>query len=376
MGDVISQTIPGEDRAKRYSELKHKLSIRKSLLSFCVLFFIFISGLSKEFEKISYSFSHNDYFALLVFVFLIGLVEGVVTFPLSFYSAFIIEHKFNLSNQTLFSYFKEELKGFAVGAVLGIPVILIFYYIIKNYPSVWWLIMGIVLFIFSTLVARIMPVLILPLFYKFKPVENESLNKKILALSEKTGVRIKGVFTFNMSKDTKKANAAFTGLGKSKRIILGDTLLENFTENEIESVFAHELGHYRMKHIRKLLLLSTVITFSGLYLTSLLYSKSLSFFYIPNVWTLSALPLLLLYLFAFFTVISPLSNYVSRRFEWQADKFALQICSDNLSFASALEKLAEQNLSDKNPKKKTEILFHSHPSLSKRIDYAKNFKKS
>ncbi len=372
---MFSQEMSGDELAKKYSELKHKLSIRKSLLSFAVILIIFITGLSREFENMSYSFAHNVYIALLVFTIIIGLIEGVISFPLSFYSSYIVEHKYNLSNQTLFSYFKELFKSFAVGAALGVPVILAFYYILRNYPSQWWLIMGIVLFLFSVVLAELAPVLIFPLFYKFKPVENESLNNKILALCNKTGVKIKGIFTFNMSKDTKKANAAFTGLGKSKRIILGDTLLENFSENEIESIFAHELGHYKRKHNLKLIFFSTIITFAGLFLTSFLYNKSLPLFNIQDNSELSALPLLFLYLSAYFTVVSPLSNYISRKFEWQADKFALQTCTDNISFASALEKLAGQNLADKNPKKRTEILFHSHPALSKRIEFAKSFKK-
>lgn len=371
---MLSQGMSGDEQAKIYSELKHKLSIRKSLLSFTVILIIFITGLSKEFEKFSYSIIDNAYIALLVFTVIIGLVEGVISFPMSFYSSYIIEHKYNLSNQTLLSYFKELFKSFAVGAALGAPVILVFYYILKNYPSQWWLIMGIVLFIFSVVLAELAPVLIFPLFYKFKPLENESLNNKILALCNKTGVKIKGIFTFNMSKDTKKANAAFTGLGKSKRIILGDTLLENFSENEIESIFAHELGHYKRRHNLKLIFFSTIIMFAGLFLTSFLYSKSLPLFNIQDNSELSALPLLFLYLSAYFTVVSPLSNFISRKFEWQADKFALQTCTDNISFASALEKLAGQNLADKNPKKRTEILFHSHPALSKRIEFAKSFK--
>ncbi len=362
-----------EISAKRYSELKQKLSFGNSILSFLIILIIFISGLSRELEKISLNFSDNIYIALLIFVALVSVLEGVFTFPMSFYSGFILEHKYKLSNQTLFSYFKEDLKGLAVGIVLGVPLLLVFFYILKNYPDSWWYILGLFLFFFSILLARISPVIIFPLFYKFKPVENESLNNKIISLCKKTGVTVEGIFTFDMSKDTKKANAAFTGMGKSKRIILGDTLLQNFSEDEIESIFAHELGHYKMKHIRKLLLVSTVLSFTGLYLTSFIYSKTLILLNIENLYTLSVLPLLFLYLSTFYFLISPLSNFISRKFEWQADEYALETCADNNNFASALEKLSLQNLSDKYPKKWIEIFFHSHPSLGKRIEFAKNF---
>jgi STE24 endopeptidase len=364
-----------EISAKRYSEIKQKLSIQKSILSFLIIFLLFITGLSRELEKFSLKHFENIYIAFIIFVACIAVIEGVITFPLSFYSGFILEHKYKLSNQTLFAYIKEDLKGLAVGIVLGLPVLIIFYYILKNYPGSWWFIFGIFLFFFSVLLARIAPVIIFPLFYKFKPVENESLNNKIISLCNKTGVKVEGIFTFDMSKDTKKANAAFTGLGKSKRIILGDTLLQNFSEDEIESIFAHELGHYKMKHVLKLMILSTIMSFTGLYVVSFIYSRTLSVFNIGDVYTLSVLPLLILYLSVFYSLISPLSNYISRKFEWQADNYALQTCTDSFSFMSALEKLSQQNLSDKYPKKWVEFLFHSHPSLGKRIEYAKNFKK-
>ena len=361
--------------AKKYSELKHKLSFGNSLLSFLIILIIFISGLSRTLERISVNFSDNIYIAFLVFVVFVAVLEGILTFPLSFYSGYILEHKYNLSNQTLFSYFKEDLKGVAVGIVLGVPLLLVFFYILKNYPYSWWFILGLFLFFFSVLMARIAPVIIFPLFYKFKPVENESLNNKIISLCKKTGVTVEGIFTFDMSKDTKKANAAFTGMGKSKRIILGDTLLQNFSEDEIESIFAHELGHYKMKHILKLMFTSTVLSFAGLYLTSFFYSQTLISLHIENLYTLSVLPLLFLYLSAFYFLVSPLSNFISRKFEWQADKYALETCKDNNNFASALEKLSSQNLSDKYPNKWIEIFFHSHPSLGKRIEFARNFKK-
>src|SRR5207244_4492708 len=131
----------------------------------------------------------------------------------------------------------------------------LFYYLIRNY-ELWWLYLAIIVWIYSVLLAQIAPVLIFPLFYKFKPIENESLKERIMKLCEKVGFKVKGVYTFDMSKNTKKANAAFTGLGKSKRIILGDTLISGFSEDEIETVFAHELGHYKKGHIKKNILYS------------------------------------------------------------------------------------------------------------------------
>ncbi len=157
------------------------------------------------------------------------------------------------------------MKSLAVGIVLGTPVILLFYYFLLNY-HLWWLWFGCVIIAYSVVLAQIAPVVIFPLFYKFHPISNEALKEKILELCKEVGFKVKGVYVFNMSKTTKKANAAFTGIGRTKRIILGDTLVTGFTEEEILTVFAHELGHYKKGHINKNIMLSFVSTFMMLFL--------------------------------------------------------------------------------------------------------------
>jgi STE24 endopeptidase len=361
--------------AKKYSRTNRILSVVETILVFVILLVLLLTGLSKEIETISYKITHNNYLALLIFLAIIGLAESIINFPIDFYSGYILEHKYSLSNQTIFIYFTEKIKSFAVSLVIGIPAILIFYYVLKNFGTNWWFIVGFAMFFFSVIMGRIAPVLIFPLFYKFKPIEDISIKNKILDLCKKTGVQIKGVFVFDMSKNTKKANAAFTGLGKSKRIILGDTLMEKFNEDEIESVFAHEVGHYKRKHIFKLMFLSTIITFAGLYITSVLYSVSLNSFGFNYIYEISALPLLTLFLSLYGLITTPISNILSKKYEREADKYALDATGNNEAFISAMEKLAEQNLADKEPNKIIEFLFHSHPSLQKRIEYARNYKR-
>jgi STE24 endopeptidase len=364
-----------ESLAKKYSRTHQVLSVIETILFFSIIIFLLFSGLSKDIENISYNYSSNAYIALLIFIGIIGIAESVINFPLDFYSGYILEHKYNLSNQTIFKYFLEKAKGTAVGLVIGLPVILIFYFILINFENYWWLILGLFMFFFSVILARIAPVLIFPLFYKFKPVDDESLNKKIMSICDKTGIKIKGIFVFDMSKNTKKANAAFTGIGKSKRIILGDTLVDKFNEDEIESVFAHEAGHFKKKHILKSMLLSTILTFAGLYITSIFYKSSLNYFGFSNTYDISALPLLALFLSLYGLITTPLASILSRKYEWEADTFALETTGNNDAFISAMEKLAEQNLADKEPNKIIEFLFHSHPSLKKRIDFARNYKR-
>ncbi len=166
----------------------------------------------------------------------------------------------------------------------------------------------------------------------------------------------------------------FTGIGKSKRIILGDTLINNFSESEIETVFAHEMGHYTKKHILKLMTVSTLLSFAGLFITAELYQASLSYFNFESITQIAALPLLFLYLSLYGLITTPISNIQSRKYEWEADTYALQTTMDRDSFISSMEKLADQNLSDKTPNKVIEYLFHSHPSIEKRIQFARDFK--
>jgi STE24 endopeptidase len=361
-------------RAKKYSRTHQILSLTGSIIFFAVLLILIFTGLSKDIEGIAYSYTSNNYLALLIFLGIIGVGQGLINFPLDFYSGYILEHKYDLSNQTITGYFKEKLKGFVLGLVIGIPLMFAFYYILSNSGEMWWLVLGIVMFTFSILLGRIAPTVIMPLFYKFVPVENEDIKNRLLELCKKTGVKVQGIFTFDMSKNTKKANAAFTGMGKSRRIILGDTLMNNFSVSEIETVFAHEVGHYTKRHILKMMTVSTLVTFLGLFITAKLYEASLGYFGFTAVNEIAALPLLFLYLSLYGLVTTPISNIQSRMYEWEADTFALETTKDKVSFVSAMEKLAEQNLADKTPNKIIEFLFHSHPSLEKRIQFGRDFR--
>lgn len=362
-----------EQLAKKYAKTKRILSVTSTCIFFAIVLILLFMGLSKNISSLAYSYSSNDYIALLIFVAILGIAESIITFPLGFYSDYILEHKYEMSNQTIGGYFKEKMKGLVLGLVLGVPLLLLFYYILRNTGDNWWLVFGSILFLITVIIGQLAPVLIMPLFYKFKPIENETIKNRLIELCQKTGVMVKGIFVFDMSKNTKKANAAFTGMGKTKRIILGDTLVNNFTEDEIETVFAHEMGHYTRKHIIKLVAVSTILTFGGLYLTALLYKSSLSYFGFTQIYEIAALPLLFLYLSLYSLVTSPITNILSRKFEWEADTYALEVTRNNLAYISALEKLADQNLAEKEPNKIIEFLFHSHPSLSKRIEFARNF---
>jgi STE24 endopeptidase len=229
------------------------------------------------------------------------------------------------------------------------------------------------MFLISMVLSQLFPIVILPIFYKLIPVDNEELKMRIDKLSKDAGIKVENVFTFDMSKNTKKANAAFTGLGKTKRIILGDTLMNNFTIDEIETVIAHELGHYKYKHIIKNILFGTAASFVTFFIISILYKNSLSWFGFEGITQIAALPLLSLWAMIIGLVQTPIGNILSRKYEYEADRYAIVTTKKPDSFSRTLEKLTDQNLGDKEPHPFVEWFFYSHPSVKNRISAIKDF---
>ncbi|MBI9071571.1 MAG: M48 family metallopeptidase [Melioribacteraceae bacterium] len=352
--------------SKKYNNIKLGISILESLISFILLFLFVFLGCSQNLEAIIREYSDNDYLVFLLFTIITGTGFSIIFFPLNFYSSYILEHKYNLSNQTIFKWAWENIKGVLVGGIIGLPILLLFLYAIKSYDNLWWLPFAIMMFIISVVLAQVVPILILPIFYKITPLDIDELKDRILELAKDAGMKIENVFKFDMSKNTKKANAAFTGLGKTKRIILGDTLLENFTNDEIETVLAHEFGHYKHKHITKNLVISTLSSFLTFYLMALLFSVSIGWFGFTSIDTIAALPILALWAMLIGLIQTPLSNILSRKFEYEADEYAVKITKKKDVFINTLEKLTDQNLGDKEPHSLVECFFYSHPSINNR----------
>jgi STE24 endopeptidase len=353
--------------AKTYNRIKLTTGIASAILSFLSVALLVMGGYTATLAGVARTVTANEYIGLLVFAFLIGAFQTLLTLPLGFYSGYIIEHRFGLSHQNLRQWAWEKTKGMLVGLPLGTAMLMFLYYCLQTFGSLWWLPVGAGMLLISVALARLAPVIILPLFYKVRHLEEGPIKERIRAMCTAAGVKIDGVFTFNLSKNTKKANAAFTGIGRTKRIILGDTLLVGFPEDEIETVFAHELGHYVHHHILLGMLINVISTMVGLYLTSVLYSASLGWFGFASLTDLAALPLLALWLSLFGLVTSPLGNAVSRYFEREADRYAVETTGKKEAFTSALRRLEATNLVDPEPHVLVEWFFHSHPSIARRI---------
>ncbi len=323
------------------------------------------TGLRDPFIRLS-STSQNIYVRFLLFAFAIQVFFSVIKFPYDYYSDFLVEHRFKLSNQTFPKWLFRKLKGALVGGILGVILLLAFYFLLISFPKTWWFLFAVFIFLFQIFVAQIFPTIILPMFYKLKPLSNEALYDTLNRLVEKCGYRMRGVFSFDLSRETRKANAALTGLGRSRKIIISDTLFETFSNDEIEVVLAHELGHLVRHHMIKGILVSAVMSLIGIYIMAQVYSFYAATLHVP-AYDLSAIPFLALEMTVFGIVAMPLGNFYSRRIEHEADLFALDTTGMRKEFAESMRKLGKLNLTPENPPAWIEKVFFSHPSIGARI---------
>jgi STE24 endopeptidase len=320
----------------------------------------------------------NEWVLVPLFALLYGGIIALLMAPLSYYSGFVLPHRFGQSNQTLKDWIIDQLKGMLVAAPIGLLLLEIVYALLRAYPQMWWLWVAGVLLAFNVLLSNLAPVLIMPIFNKYVPLgdEHADLAVRLIKLAERAKTKVRGVFKFDMSKRTKAANAALTGIGNTRRIILGDTLINEFTPDEIETVLAHELGHHVNRDIPLFIMFGTFSTLVSLYVASLALNWAVGFFGFTAPADPAAFPVLglILTLYGLFTM--PIDNAFSRWRERLADRYSLQATNQPGAFASAMTRLANQNLSEVDPEKWVVFLFYSHPPLNERITMAMDWGKS
>jgi STE24 endopeptidase len=317
----------------------------------------------------------NGWLLVPAFVMVFGGIYFVINLPMSYYSGFVLPHSFGQSTQSFKDWVMDQVKGLAIGAPLALIILEMAYAFLSVSPHFWWLWLAGGLFIANVLLSNLAPILIMPLFNKFVPLgdEHKDLADRLIKLAERAHTKVKGVFKFDMSRRTKSANAALTGIGNTRRIVLGDTLIDEFTPDEIETVLAHELGHQVHKDIPLLIAFGTVSTLIGLYLASLVLNWTIGYFGFTGVGDIAAFPALGLTLGTYSLIMMPLENAFSCWRERLADIYALQSTGKHQAFASAMVRLANQNLGEVDPEKWVVLLFYSHPPLAERIKLAKNW---
>jgi len=293
--------------------------------------------------------------------------------PLSFFSGYALEHRYNLSTQQFPGWVWDEIKKGLLSGLFFLIIVTAVYFLIARFPQNWWALAAVFWLLLSLGIARIMPDFIIPLFFKYKKVENEDLRQTVFALFKKCGVAISDVYAIDLSAKTKKANAFVCGLGKSRRVVLGDTLLADFTVSEIETVVAHELGHYKNQDILKLTIVNTVMIFASFYLVDIALEKIAVYLGLAKT-DIAALPSFILVMIIFSLFTAPVLNGYSRLLETQADEFSLRVTGRREEFISMMHKLAGMNLAEYAPSRFDEIMFYDHPPVGKRIELAQNCK--
>jgi len=366
---VNSPKMPADTpEARRYNRIRRWLGIADFVLGLVLLIALLLTGWNGTLRDLAYRASFQTYaLAVFLYVLMLLLIQKFLGSGLDYYG-FRLEHRFNLSNQKLRSWIWDETKGFLVGMILATIVVELLYFIIRQSPQYWWLIAWAVFLGLFVLMAQLAPVVLFPIFYKFEPLQNEELKARLVRLGERAGTRVRGVYKWNLSEKSKKANAALTGLGNTRRIILADTLLENYSADEIEAVLAHELGHHVHKHILKSIAVQAGVTLVGFWVANWALHYSVERWHLFDTMSdFANLPLLVLLSAVLSFLLLPALNAFSRYNERQADRYAFRSIASVSPFVSSMNKLAEQNLAERTPSPFVEWFFHSHPAISRRV---------
>ena len=363
-----NSSVADSAEARRYNRVKRWLGFADLAMGFGLLLVLLATGWSARLRDLAlFGARQNHSLAVMFYVLFLLIIGKVIGFGVEYYG-FRLEHIYHLSDQRLRAWLWDEAKSFLLSFVLGTIVVELIYWTIRWAPQDWWLIAWAIFIALFVLMAQVAPVVLFPIFYKFSPLENEDLKNRLVKLGERAGTRVRGVYEWKLSEKTKKANAALTGLGATRRIILADTLLENYSADEIEAVLAHELGHHVHKHILKSILVQAAVTFAGFWLASevLLYAVDRARWF-DTLSDFANLPLLVLVSTMLSVLLMPILNAYSRFNERQADRYCFKSIRSVDPFISAMNKLADQNLAERTPSKWVEKLFHSHPSISNRV---------
>jgi STE24 endopeptidase len=310
--------------------------------------------------------------ALQLAIVAIGLAtaRGLLDFPLAYVAGFALPRRHGLLHQPFGAWLADRAKASALGAALGLAGVEIVY-ALMGATEWWWLAVSAIFLVFSVVAATVLPVWVAPLFYRLTPLADEGLRARLVALAERAGVRALGVWVADQSRKSRTANAALVGLGRTRRIIVFDTLVGTFTPREIEAVLAHELGHHVHGDVRRMLLVQATLTVLTFWVAAHAMAWGVTLWSLGGVADPAGLPWLALVTVGVGAITLPLGNTFSRFVERQADAWALATTRDPDAFVDAMERLATLNLAERRPSRFKEIVLHSHPALDGRIARAR-----
>ena len=375
--EIVSSYVDSDTLNKTclYEDAKYRLWIPSSILEALLSFYLVFCGFYPVLIERIWTWTDNSFFAAMLFLILGGIPGALLSLPFALYSEFGIEKHFGFSNMTLGMWIADEIKGFFVNMLIMIPLLLAMIGLFKYASDWWWILLGCIYFAFSIGISIIYPIFIAPVFNKFTPLEEGELKTRLEELLKKCGFKASGLFVMDASRRSGHSNAYFTGFGKSKRVVLYDTLIEQLSVDEIEAVLGHELGHYKHHHILKKMIFMIPAVFVVLFVISMLVK-------LPSLYSgfgfvdVEVVPYQMMFIGIFLMslvfgewgiLLNPIMNFMSRRDEFQADAFAKKICGTGEPLCTALIKLNKENLSEIQVPKIYSVFNYNHPPLLERI---------
>jgi STE24 endopeptidase len=368
-----------EDRATRYHRLRRRADLLGTAAAGVVLLGLSLTGGSARLRELAAALSQwvpetlNDAVMVMLVTVLIMLMLAIIELPFAYYQGHLLEHRYGLSTQSTTHWLSDQGKGVLLGLTLAIFGTAVVYYALRAWPDDWWW-MSAAIFALATIgLAQLAPVVLLPIFYKFKPLDRPALVDRLMKLAARAGTSVNGVFEWVLSSHTRKANAALAGLGRTQRILLSDTLLADYSEDEIEVILAHELAHHVHRDLWRGIAVQAVALFGGFYLASVVLNAAAGPLSLRGTSDPAGLPVLMLTAGLWTFVLLPVVNAISRAQERAADRYALTTTRNVDAFVSAMKRLSQQNLAEDYPSELVRLMFYSHPPIRERIDAAKAF---
>lgn len=370
--------MANEDKATRYHRLKRRAEVLSTLAAGVFLLALLLTGAALYLREVASFFGMNVLFfeeaaTVAAFALLLAILLHLVELPFSYYQGFVLEHRYELSNETLNQWMRDQAKALVLGVVFGVVGASVVYWAIRTSPEWWWAIAATIFALFMIGLVQLAPVVLLPLFYSFKPLDRPALVERLTRLADRARTRIAGVYEWALSTHTKKANAALTGMGRTRRILLSDTLLADYSDDEIEVVLAHELSHHVHHDLWRSVGLQAVLLFIGFFVAARVLAYVADGLELRGIDDPAGLPVLMLVGGLCSFVFMPVANAMSRSHERRADRYALETTRQPAAFISAMKRLSQQNLAEENPSAVVQWMFYSHPPIKQRIEFARQW---
>ena len=361
-----------EAAAARLGAERRRLFVISALLSLAAPLLPYLTG---AWETIWFALAAAPLpLAARAAVFLVGvhLALAAVMLPLGYFGGYVLPRAYGLSRQSLRAWATDWLKATLVSTALASAVAGVFLWTVNATGPSWWWVFGLFVSVVGVALVFVTPYVLVPLFFKMQPLADAATVERIHALVNRAGAPVRDVCSLDFSRRTAEANAAVIGLGRSRRVVIADTLLAEFTPGEVDAVVAHELGHHVNRDVQRLLLGNAVLIWLGLFLASRGATSALPLLSLPSLGYVPGYPMLLFVVEAFFLLLSPLLNWWSRRLESGADRFGLRLTRDPAAFAGAMRRIGCQNLVELRPPRWAEVLLATHPALYRRIQLAES----